>query len=82
MIPSMGSPSSSPAWQSHLPLLGWAAGEGEPGEALPWPALHPNPVSTSGQEPWDYSHGGQAKPDPALLFQSYVASTTWLGPHQ
>ena len=60
----------------------WAAGEGEPGEALPWPALHPNPVSTSGQEPWDYSHGGQAKPDPALLFQSYVASTTWLGPHQ
>lgn len=27
-------------------------------------------MSTSGQKPWDYSHGGQAKPDPALLFKA------------
>lgn len=82
IIPSSASPSRTSAWWSHLPLLGWAAGGGDPGDTFPWPAPRPHPTSTSRQKSWDYSHGRQVEPDLALLLPSCAVSQIGLCPHQ
>lgn len=76
IFPPSKSPLCTPAWWSQLPLLRRAEGE------MPWrlltladrfPAPQPGSPSSSRLKCWGCSQGGQAEPDPALLF-----SAMWL----